>query len=118
MVLGGRYLRAKVDSEFMGKPFEGMEFTGYDPIKKQFVNLWLDSGTNTPMMQFGTASADGNTITFTGDMPDPTTGKTKKTRSVIDMSSKDKMKCDCFETGPDGAEFKSMELTYKRKAQN
>src|SRR5579859_6512689 len=43
MILGGRYLRSTNTGKFMGMPFEGLGLTGYDNVRKLYVNSWVDN---------------------------------------------------------------------------
>ncbi len=37
LVLGGRWVQESFDGNFMGMPFSGIGYTGYDNLKKQYV---------------------------------------------------------------------------------
>src|ERR1043165_7932011 len=48
-VLGGRWMEEKFTGSFMGMPFQGIGYTGYDNIKKQYVGTWMDNMTTAMM---------------------------------------------------------------------
>ena len=48
-VMGGRYLEQRFNGNFMGMPFEGIGYTGYDNVKKQYWGTWMDN-MSTGMM--------------------------------------------------------------------
>jgi hypothetical protein len=53
-------------------------------------------------------------FTYTGDCDDCMTGKKKTVRSVCKVSSESKHTFEMFDTGPDGKEFRNLELVYTR----
>jgi uncharacterized protein DUF1579 len=66
-VLNGLYLMSEHKGEMMGKPYEGVAFTGYSKEKQKYVAVWVDSMSSTPMVLYGTADAAGKVITFEGE---------------------------------------------------
>ncbi len=114
-ILGGRFLQEDVDGTFMGAPFHGLGFVGYDNVKKAYVSSWMDSMSTSIATSSGTADSSGKRFTFKGEYPDPVTGKDKKTRTLLSIEARDKHKMEVFETGPDGKEYKSLELVFSRK---
>jgi hypothetical protein len=114
MIMGGRYLQQQVKGEMMGMSVEGMGLWGYDNMKKEHISTWIDSMSTGIMVSRGTEDADGKVFTFTGEYLDPA-GKTRKSREVLRIQDADKLLAEMYETGPDGKEFKNMELIYTRK---
>ena len=115
MMLGDRYLDEEFKGTFMGKPFEGHGWTGFDNVSKKFVATWVDNmGTGIIFME-GTADGAGKTITFTGTENDPMTGKSKTIREVMTIDSPTQHTDRFFEPGPDGKEMKTMEIVYTKK---
>ncbi|MCZ6834233.1 MAG: DUF1579 domain-containing protein [Planctomycetota bacterium] len=112
MIMDGRYLFVEYKSEYMGMPFEGAGLTGYDRIKNQYQNLWVDNMGTSMAISEGTRK--GDTITFTGDMPNPMMGNYVKSRSTEQTIDDDTFVMKMYMPGPDGEEFKSMEITYTR----
>ncbi len=114
-ILGGRYLVQNLTAEMMGEPFHGMGITAFDNLRQEYVDLWLDDMGTGIYVSRGPASEDGNVITCTGTMDDPMSGqKDIPTRSVSTTVDKDTHKMEMFATGPDGTEFKTMEVIYTR----
>ena len=66
------------------------------------------------MISKGTISDDMKTINYSGLMYDPMSGSDIKTRQVSTMVDENTMKFEMFQEF-NGAEFKSMEILYKRK---
>src|SRR5262245_7663942 len=42
-VLGNRFLETKYQGTFMGQPFSGIGYTGYDNVTGKYVGTWMDT---------------------------------------------------------------------------
>jgi hypothetical protein len=113
--LGDRYLEERFRGDMMGQVFEGIGYTGYDNYKKQYVATWMDTMSTAVMVMTGTDGPGSTVMTFTGTMDDVTTGKPTKYRSVFTKKDADHHMHEMYAPGPDGKEFKTMELHYTRK---
>ncbi len=113
-VLGGRYLEQKVTGSFMGMPFNGLGYTGYDNVKKEYFGTWMDNMGTGVMLSTGAMDA-ANHWTFKGSMPDPVTGKDAPFEEHMSMPDHDHMTFDMWSPGPDGKMVKVMEISYSRK---
>lgn len=113
-ILGGRYLEQRFSGNFMGMPFEGIGYTGYDNVKKQYWGTWMDNMSTGMMMSTGKASGD-NAYTFTGSMADPMTGKDTTVEERIVVHSDDHHTMEMWGPGPDGKSYKMMAIDYTRK---
>ena len=113
-VLGNRFVQQTFAGEMMGEKFTGLGFTGYDNTAKVYVNTWMDSMTTSIMYSTGTWDAAKKELTSKGEYADPMTGKNKTYRSVMKVVSDDQHVFEMHEAGPDGKEFKTLELTYTR----
>jgi hypothetical protein len=102
------------NSASMG-PFQGMGITGYDNMTKEYVDVWIDSTSTAIMSSKGSCDAAGRTFHYKGEGMDPMTGKMKVTRSVVRMVSDTEMHFEMFDTGPDGKDFKNLEIVYTKK---
>jgi Protein of unknown function (DUF1579) len=113
-VLGGRYLEQRFTGNFMGMPYSGLGYTGYDNVKQQYFGTYMDNmGTG---VSNSTGKMDGaNRWTFTGSMPDPVTGKDAPFEQHMVMTDNDHVTFDMWSPGPDGKMAKIMEITYVRK---
>lgn len=112
-VLGGRYVLEEVKTELYGMPFEWVGILGYDNVKKKYTAVWADNfGTQTDFAE-GDADAAGKTITFQGEENIPGGGKMKY-QWIIRLEGKDKLVIEMMVPGPDGKEFKTMEITGTR----
>jgi hypothetical protein len=115
MVLGGRWLEQRYEGTFMGQPFTGIGYTGFDNYKKQYVGVWMDTASTNSMMTTGSADGSGKSLTFTGTMDDPMTGTTAQMKEVLTIIDADHHNFEMWSQGPDGQMHKSMEIQYVRK---
>ncbi len=115
MVMGGRYLKETVKSEWLEEQFEGVGYSGYDNVKKAYVSVWFDNMSTGILSSDGTWNAENKTLTWKGEYLDALTGKPKTMRTVTKIISSDKHVDEFFDTQPDGKEYKSMEIVYTRK---
>lgn len=113
-VLGGRWMEEKFTGSFMGMPFQGIGYTGYDNIKKQYVGTWMDNMSTAVMVSSGKGGS-GNTYEFTSTMDDMMTGKPQMITEKVTFTDADHHTMEMWGPGPDGKVYKSMEITYSRK---
>ncbi len=114
MELGGRYLRATHEGVFMGLPFNGTSVWGYNNLRKEYESTWIDNMGTGIMYSTGQCDSTGKVFTFTGEADDFDTGKKVKERSVTTVAGADSWKMEMFRPGPDGKEYKTMEINYHR----
>ena len=118
LIFGGRFLKQEIRGQAQAEgqpPFEGIGFTGYDNIRKEYQTVWFDN-MNTSMMrsegQFNTAT---QTLTDEGDFSCPLTGETHRWyRSAWKVVDSDHTTYESFARTPEGREFRSMEIHYTR----
>jgi hypothetical protein len=115
MVLGGRFLQQEFKGKAMGQPFEGMALTGYNNLKGEYESLWIDNMGTGMTRASGSYDAGTKTMNEKGEFSCPITGdKERAYRSEWKMADKDHSTFTMFMKGPDGKEFKSMEMAYTR----
>lgn len=112
--MGGRYLEQRFKGNFMGMAFEGLGFTGYDNVKKQYWGTWMDN-MSTAMMVSSGWMPDDKTWMFTGSMADPMTGKDSRMEERITMVDADHHVMEMWGPATDGSMYKMMEIHYTRK---
>ena len=115
MILGGRYLEDVSTSTFNGMPFEGRGISGFDNVKKKYVFAWIDNMGTGIMVGEGTYDPKTKTYSSVATVTDPMTGKVKTVRGKDTMIDADNWKSEMFDKAPDGKEFKTMEIVYKKK---
>jgi hypothetical protein len=113
-MVGDLWLVTDFKSQMMGRPFQGHGTTGYDPNKKKYVGTWVD--TMSSGLNLGESTYDPATRTVTGWMDGPDeTGKPTRSKMVTEYKDDNTRVFSMYMTGPDGKEFQSMKITYKRR---
>ncbi len=84
MDLGGLWLTGALESELFGTKFQGRSLDSYDPAKKKYVGVWIDSMATSPMILEGTYDKEKKALTMIGDGPGMD-GKPTKYRSVSEF---------------------------------
>lgn len=115
MIMGGRFLREEIESEMMGRSFNGLGFMGYDNLAGKYWYFWVDDMSTGAMTSEGECDKSGATFTIVGDYLDPMTGQSQKAKTVIKVLDQNKHLFEMYMVGPEGEESKSMEITYLRK---
>lgn len=114
MDLGGLWLTSEFQGEFGGEKFSGKGFDSFDPIKKKYVGVWVDSMSTSPMVSEGTYDKEGKVLTMTGEGPGMD-GKPTKHKMTTERKDKNTMVFTVFGPGPDGKEGPMFSITYKRR---
>ena len=114
-IMGGRYVEAHWKGSMMGQPFEGRSIDGYDNLAKQYVSFWVDNLGTGILYSTGTCDDKGMKCSMKGDMMDPMTGQKSYMRSEVTWTDDNTFKNEMYGPGPDGKEFKWMEMVVKRK---
>jgi hypothetical protein len=117
LIFDGRYLQQNATMPpHEGHPeFKGMGLIGYDNLRKRYESVWFDNMGTGMMVGHGEAEQGGKVIKTSGTAACPMSGQTdKKWRSVLTINGPDKHTFEMFEPGPDGKEFRVMEIVYTR----
>lgn len=114
MIMGGRYQQSMNKGTMMGMPFEGMGLLGYDNAAKVFNYTWIDNMGTGVMNMTGTWDDATKSVNFTGTTTDPVSGKQIPVREVFTMTNDNNQMLQMYTSGPDGKEFKTMEIKYTR----
>ena len=112
-VLNNRYVEMKYQGTFMGQPFSGIGYQGYDNVQKKYVGSWMDSMSTGMMTSTGTMT--GNVIKTSGMVADPMTGKMCKITSKVTVPDNDHHTMEMWGPDPTGKNYKMMEIEYTRK---
>ncbi len=122
--LGKRFVVDKMNSEIMmpdmtGQmkkiPWEGMGMHGYDNNRNMYVTCWADTTGTQLLTMKGTASPDGKTVTYYGEMDEPmldVIGRMVKFQYKFVDDSTEVFTIYDLHAGED---YRVMEVTYKRK---
>ena len=117
MIYGGRFLKQEVKGMWNGQPFEGMGYTGYDNIRGEYISIWIDGMATGIMKASGQYDAASKTFNLSGSNSCPLTGeKDRQGRSETKIADNDHNTYSSYAAGPDGKEFKMMEIEYTRAA--
>ena len=111
MEVGGLWLTSQYEGTFLGNKFQGRGLDSYDPAKKKFVSVWVDSMVTTPLVMEGTFDKEKKALTLAGDMTGPD-GKPAKFKAVTHFRGDDDIHFEAFMNDGKEPEFT---ITYKRK---
>jgi hypothetical protein len=89
MAHGGLWLTSAHEMKMPTGDFTGQGLDSYDPMKKKYISVWVDSMITSPIIFEGDRTEDGKTLTQTGKGPGPD-GKTTDYKSVTEYVNKDK----------------------------
>ena len=110
-VLGKRYVQSNFTTNFMGEPFEGIGYTGYDIAHKEYISSWMDTmSTKISIMTGGEEAGDalvmhGTSTTPMGDTP---------MKMVTKFTDENTWTDSFYDKMPDGTWFNSGTITYSR----
>ena len=116
LAFGGRFLKQEFTGTMAGnpQPFEGLGYTGYDNIRKEYQSIWLDNMSTGVMMSTGQNDPAAG-LTLQGDFSCPMTGEAHRTmKSIWKITDPDHNTYESWMNGKDGKPFKAMEIKYTR----
>jgi hypothetical protein len=113
MRLDGRYLFMDFKGEMFGQPFNGLQIIGFDNMQQKYITLWIDNTSTFFFTTLGTRQ--DNVISETGLWPDPLTGAQAPVKARTTWVNADEYLYEQFMVMPDKSEFKSMEMSCKRR---
>ena len=115
LVNDGRFLKQTYKGDWNGAPYHGTGYTGYDNIRQEYENIWLDNFSTGMMKATGKYDAKSKTLSFTCSYSCTMTGeKNKWSRSEWTIAGKNKNVYKSYSKNSKGEEFLAMEITYKR----
>ncbi len=107
--------------EYQGDPtpapypaFVGRGYWGYNFSSKLYEGFWIDNASSMIQTETGSVDATGKIWTMLSEFQSPQDGKTIVKRTVIRLIDQNHHSMESFMTGPDGREFKTMEIQYVR----
>jgi hypothetical protein len=113
--LKGRFVQQEFSGEFMGQPFHGISFTGFDNVRQKYRSVWMDDMSTTMIVSEDDADRDDKVISLGGNYACAMTGeKDKATTLVYRILSRDKHVFEMHDPVR-GDNSKVMEITYTRK---
>jgi Protein of unknown function (DUF1579) len=114
-VLGGRYVEQQYDGAFMGEPFTGIGFTGYDNVQKKYVSVWMDTAGTGMMWMTAASDKSGKSLSGSARIWDPVTGKPVTVESKTIITDNDHHSFEMWGKAPNGKTTKLMEIQYTRR---
>lgn len=114
-VLGGRFLEQRYEGTFMNLPYSGIGYTGYDNYQQKYLSNWMDTANTTIMSSTGSFDASGKVLSSSGKFHDPASGQVVTIRDKLTIVNPDEVLFEMWGPGPDGKEFRMIEIRYKRK---
>jgi len=112
--VGGLWLCGDFQADLGGQKFSGKGLDSYDPMKKKYVTVWVDSMAPVPLLMEGTFDKDGKVLTMTGEGLNEE-GKPMKVKTTSEMKDKDTISWVMYTVDKDGKDQQMMSITYKRK---
>ena len=98
----------------MGPRYEGLGFLGYDAGARVYTAVWMDSLNTSIATSKGVFNPETSTFAMKGEIYDPLLGRTKETRTLIQILSPDSYTITMVDRTARGKDFTSLELTYNR----
>ncbi len=115
-LMAGKWLISDYKGEIFGNPFEGHGVNGYDVKKSKYVATWVDTGSNHIDHLEGTYDEKTKTLTLSGDVEEPTSGKPMKMRLETHLKDDDTRIFTQYVQTEGQKEFvKIMEIKYARR---
>ena len=111
-LVAGRWLVTEYESDVMGQRFEGRGIAGWDPGKKAYVGVWVDSMNTEFSHSESTYDPETDTLTGWTGMPDPMGGK-NKAKTVEEWPDEETRVIRIYPTME--APEPSMTMTYKKR---
>jgi hypothetical protein len=113
MVMGGRYMEQIFDGEVMGQPMSGRGIAAFDNVTGKHTGVWYDSLSTQITYSEGECNKDHTVETAYLKTHDPM-GNEVNAKLVTRVVSNDEHVFEYYMLLPDGGEFKTMEIVYKR----
>lgn len=114
MGYGGFWLAVEFTGEMHQKPYDGHGAIGYDPMKKKYVLVWIDSMHPRLWTAEGEADASGKTFTFHSTGVDPMTKEPIQITQVFQIKDADSWTMTKSFVGAEDKERKGMQIEYTR----
>ncbi len=96
-------------------PYQGKGLTGYNNFRNVYESVWTSNLDTAMLTMRGTASPDGKTFTYYGEMDEPMMGMIGRTvKYQTKVVDKDTHVFAIYDLAA-GDDYKVIEITYKRK---
>lgn len=116
MVLDGHALAEDFNGKMMDMDYHGYGMMGFDSFRKEWWQTWTDNVGTGIMVSRGKSGTDPMNPTLTGTMDNAMQNRKDVTvRSMYRFASDNEFLMEMWTTAPNGKEFKTMEIQYRRK---
>lgn len=114
--LNGLFQKQEFSGEMMGKPMNGIGYTGYDIYNKKYLSLWIDNSSSAFFTMEGNFDPSGKVLTLCGKMDDFTTGERDRNIAyVLRIVTNDQFVFEMHDLAMGGENNMTGEITYTRK---
>jgi hypothetical protein len=114
-ILGGRYVVQEVKATMAGQPFEGQGTMGFDNVTKERFSTWTDNMSTGLLVMRGKCPADAKKCTTRGQTSDAMAGKMVSFAGTTTMTDDNDFTFELRGPGPDGKQYKMIEIKYTRQ---
>ncbi|GIW91007.1 MAG: hypothetical protein KatS3mg109_1439 [Pirellulaceae bacterium] len=114
MELGGLWLGSQFEGEADGVKFSGRGYDTYDPSKKKYVSVWIDSMSTRPALFEGNYDATGKVLTMEGEGPG-VDGKPTRFRMTSEQVDANTIVHTMWIVAEDGSANPMFKMRYKRR---
>ncbi len=114
--LNGLFQKQEYSGEMMGKPMNGIGYTGYDIYNKKYIAFWIDNSSSAFFSMEGTFDPSGKVLSLYGKMDDFMTGEHGKNIAyVMRIVDNDKFIFEMHDLAMGVENNLTGEITYTRK---
>jgi hypothetical protein len=114
MECGGLWRAGDLKSNLGGLVLHSKGLDGYDPQRKKYVSIQVDSMTTVPMILEGTYDESTKTLTQTGEARD-FDGRPEQVKSITKYIDDDHVAVEMYRIYPGGKEKKHLTIEYTRR---
>jgi hypothetical protein len=114
MGYGGFWLAFEFNGEMHDRAYQGHGAMGYDPYKKKYQIVWIDSFNPRLMTAEGDADASGKTFTFHTTCVDPVSKEPLQETLVLQVKDADFWTMTMTFVGAEDKTHKGMTIEYTR----
>ncbi len=113
--LDKRFLREEISGVSPMGDYHGVGYLGYDNATEQYQGVWMSSMATGMILYTGQLSADGKTLTCTGQEADPASGAMLDFEMTIEIESMDKHTLTFWYLMPGDQKLKAFEMVHERQ---
>ena len=114
-ILNRHFVRQEYAAPMGQSVLNTLQVVGYDPVRRKFTILKMDSLDDAMLYGEGDISADGRVVTLTGERSDMMTRTTARLRQVLTLTDDDHFTLEWYLASKDGSEAKTVTMVHTRK---